>query len=94
MREYDHAIGESKRMLELDPMFPLAYPELGLALVESGRPDEAIAELKQGLAQGHMYPRVKGMLGYAYACAALLLTHGRKTEPPPSVAERRMKWRG
>jgi serine/threonine protein kinase/Tfp pilus assembly protein PilF len=69
MRQYDRAIVESRRMLELDYRFPLAYPEIGLALVESGRPDEAIAQLQLALNAGHTHPRTRGMLGYAYAAA-------------------------
>jgi predicted Zn-dependent protease len=40
--------------------------ELGLAYVEMGMPEKAIAEL-HALDQEPSHPRVKGMLGYAYA---------------------------
>src|SRR5205807_2522571 len=58
-----------QRMLELDPNFPLAYPELGLACVAKGMYTEAVTELQKGLRSGHTHPRVRGMLGYAHASA-------------------------
>lgn len=69
MRRYDEAIAESSIVLKLDPNFPLAYSELALAYVAKGMPAEAIAEIQTALKNGRMHPRVKGMLGYAYASA-------------------------
>jgi len=69
MRQYDRAIAEARKALELDANFFLAYVELGLAHVGNGMHGKAIVELQEALNRGHKHPRVKGMLGYAYASA-------------------------
>src|SRR5262249_819043 len=69
MRRYDDAVAEAQKALELDRDFPLSYVELGLALTQKGMCEKAIVELKEALDRGHQHPRVKGMLGYAYAMA-------------------------
>jgi Tfp pilus assembly protein PilF len=66
-RQYDQAIVEAKKALEMDPNFPLAYAELGTAYVQKGRNEEAIAELRKALDRGQRHPRIRGLLGYAYA---------------------------
>src|SRR5262249_5526527 len=69
MRQYPQAIVEAKKALEIDPKFPLAYVQLGIARVEQGLPDVAIAELNAAIQSGHRHPGVQGALGYAYARA-------------------------
>jgi tetratricopeptide (TPR) repeat protein len=69
LKQYDKAIAEARRALELDPTFPLAYAELATAQVQKGLPEEAIAELTDALAHGQRHPRVRGMLGCAFATA-------------------------
>src|SRR5713226_7673786 len=69
MRQHDQAIAEAQKALALDPNFPLAYAELGLAYVEKGMPKEAIAKLHKAPKGGQEQPRVRGILGYAYVAA-------------------------
>ncbi len=69
MRQHDDAIAEAEKALELDRDFPLAYAELGTALVQKGMCEKAIGELTKALERGLQHPRIKGMLGYAYAVA-------------------------
>jgi tetratricopeptide (TPR) repeat protein len=69
MRRYNDASAAAQKALDLDPDFPLAYAQLGLAHVQNGMGDKAIGELKEALARGYQHPRVLGMLGYAYAVA-------------------------
>jgi eukaryotic-like serine/threonine-protein kinase len=69
LRQYDQAIAEAQKALELDLTFPLAYAELGIAYVQQGRIDEAIARLGRALDLGQKHPSVLGTLGYAYAVA-------------------------
>lgn len=69
MRKYDQAMNEARQTLKMDPNFFLAYRELGLALTQSGRFEEAIAELHKGLNVSKRHTRILGQLGYAYAMA-------------------------
>jgi hypothetical protein len=50
--------------LTLDPGFPLALVHLGRALIQAGRPAEAVEPLKTGAATGFLWPL--GFLGMAY----------------------------
>jgi tetratricopeptide (TPR) repeat protein len=79
--QYDQAIVEAKKALEMDPNFPLAYSQLGEAYVQKGMYPEAITELNQALKRGQRHPRVQGTLGYAYAVA------GRTQEAKKVLAE-------
>src|SRR5262249_19332406 len=81
LRQYDQAIAEAQKALELDPDFQLAYDELGRAYVQRGMVEEAIAALRSALNRGHGHPRVRGMLGYAYATA------GRRAETQQLLGE-------
>jgi serine/threonine-protein kinase len=67
MRQYGLAIAEAKKALELDPNFPLAFAELGVAYAGKGMNEECHAMLHKALDSGQMHPRVQGMLGYIYA---------------------------
>jgi tetratricopeptide (TPR) repeat protein len=76
MRQHDLAILEARKALELDPDYPFAYGELGLAYSQMGAQkkskdmhDKAIAELQEGLKRGKSHPNLAGLLGYAYALA-------------------------
>jgi tetratricopeptide (TPR) repeat protein len=68
-RQHDQAIAESRRALELDPNFFLAYGELGRAYYRKGMPDKSLEELRKapGFAQGHH--AIRGCLGCAHAMA-------------------------
>jgi tetratricopeptide (TPR) repeat protein len=69
MRQYDQAIAEAKKALELDPNFFLAYGELGLAYSQKRIHELAIEALQKGLDVGKNHPRIEGLLGYAYVAA-------------------------
>ena len=81
MEQYDRAITEAKKAIDLDPNFPLAYAQLGTALVQKGMHEEAIAEMQKALDRGQQHPGVRGMLGYAYARA------GKKAEAQKVLEE-------
>jgi tetratricopeptide (TPR) repeat protein len=81
MQRYDDAIAEAEKAVALDRDFPLVYADLGLALVQKGLCDKAIGELNAALARSYQHPRVRGMLGYAYAVA------GRKVEAQKVLGE-------
>jgi tetratricopeptide (TPR) repeat protein len=65
MRQYDQAITEAQKAIELDPNFYFAYGPLGLALSQKGMHEKAIAALQKKLNVG----KGRGLLGYAYAKA-------------------------
>jgi TolB-like protein len=83
MRQYDQAIAESKKALELDPNFLNAYAELSKALAEKGMYDEAIAELRKAPNFLQGTPLFLGQLGYAHAMA------GKRVEAEKFVEELR-----
>jgi tetratricopeptide (TPR) repeat protein len=61
-REYEQSIEASKRALELEPGFPIAYRWIGEALLLLGRYEEAEA----ALAQIQIPSIAAGYLGYCY----------------------------
>jgi tetratricopeptide (TPR) repeat protein len=69
MRRYDEAIDEAKKAIDLDPNFFLAYGESGLAHSQKHMHEEAIQELQTAVARSGGHPRMRGLLGYAYATA-------------------------
>ena len=68
--EYDRAIRELRRALEMSPANTRVQFQIGVTLVAMGRPADAIRELEIAArpAQGHN-SRVEAYLGYAYAAA-------------------------
>jgi tetratricopeptide (TPR) repeat protein len=68
--EYDRAIRELSRALEMGPPNNWVQFEIGVTLVAMGRPADAIRELEIAArpAQGHN-SKVEAYLGYAYAAA-------------------------
>ena len=74
MGQYNQAVIEARKALEVDPIFPVAYVELGTALVQQKRFEEAIAEMQKALDRGQKQPTISGILGCAYALA------GKKAE--------------
>jgi tetratricopeptide (TPR) repeat protein len=70
--EYDRAIRELRRALEMSPPNNWVQFEIGVTLVAMGRNADAIRELEIAVrsapAQGHN-SRVEAYLGYAYAAA-------------------------
>jgi tetratricopeptide (TPR) repeat protein len=66
---YDDAVAAAKKAIELDPNFVLAYGECGRALSETNQHNEAVRVLKIGVERGKGNPRMRGLLGCAYAKA-------------------------
>jgi TolB-like protein/Tfp pilus assembly protein PilF len=88
MGQYDEAIAEAKKALELDPGYFLARAELGLAYTQKGMPQEAIVEL-MGLDLGKGHPWNRGVLGYAHAKAGQTVEARRVLEELKKLAESR-----
>jgi TolB-like protein/DNA-binding SARP family transcriptional activator/Tfp pilus assembly protein PilF len=65
-RAYDRAIREYRRALERDSTFVTARQGLGLALLETGKPEQAIAEYETALNLGAPQPLTWALLGNAY----------------------------
>jgi Flp pilus assembly protein TadD len=72
-RQYDQAIEQLRKTLEMEPNFALAHSRLGQTYILSGRPADAVPELKQAVALSGS-PRATAELGLAYALA------GNRTE--------------
>jgi TolB-like protein/Tfp pilus assembly protein PilF len=68
-REYDRVIEESRKALQLDSHFVLAYFNLGRAHSMMRQHREAIAELKWAFELSGESPAIAMQLGYAYAVA-------------------------
>jgi len=68
-RDYDAAISEYMKALDLDPNFGIAHYFLGQAYLEKSLIDKAIAELEQSVVLTNRSPECVAMLGYAYAVA-------------------------
>ena len=71
-RKYDEAIKQAQIVLEMNPRFADGYHSLGLAYLQEGRYDQAIAVFQkaEGLAElqkADTLPAVSANLGYAYA---------------------------
>ena len=69
MREYDQAIAEAQKALELNPSYGSAYRELGMAYAQKGMHEKAVHALRKGLEFTERHPWIQGLLGYAYATA-------------------------
>jgi serine/threonine-protein kinase len=66
-RQYDKAVAQARTGLDLDPHFPLMRPTLGLALIASGKNDEAISVVSQIPANSPAAPLSTMVLAHAYA---------------------------
>jgi tetratricopeptide (TPR) repeat protein len=69
MGRYDEAIEAAKLAIKLDEHFVLAYGEWGTALSQTKHHDEAIEVLNLAVKYGKGHPRMRGLLGCAYAQA-------------------------
>jgi tetratricopeptide (TPR) repeat protein len=69
MGRYEQAIDAAKKATELDPNFFLAYSEWGTVLTETKQHEEAIGKLKTAVELSKGHPRMRGLLGCAYAKA-------------------------
>src|SRR5262249_48013665 len=65
-RDYERAMRRFCSTLEMDPQFPQARYYLGSALVQAGRPEEAIAQFEKVRANEYRQ-QTSALLGYAYA---------------------------
>ncbi|HEV2112729.1 MAG TPA: tetratricopeptide repeat protein, partial [Terriglobales bacterium] len=65
-REYDHAVDQSRKTIDLDPSYYEVYEVLGLAYEQKGMFSEAIAAFEKGnaLAKAEI---LTGDIGHAYA---------------------------
>ncbi len=70
-RRYDEAIEQCRKVIELNPDYPLARLFMGRAYAEKGMHEEAIVELKKAIRAGGVDGRPKSYLGYAYALAGM-----------------------
>jgi TolB-like protein/Tfp pilus assembly protein PilF/predicted Ser/Thr protein kinase len=68
-REFDLAIRYCRNALELDPNYLAANDFLGLALLQQGKPDEAIQAHEKSVAFARRAPFTLGTLGFAYGMA-------------------------
>jgi tetratricopeptide (TPR) repeat protein len=68
LEDYQQAIEDCKRAIEIDPEFGNPYNDIGAYLIETGKPDEAIPWLKHAIAakryEARCYPHYN--LGRAY----------------------------
>lgn len=67
-RDYERAIRRFQTTLEMDPQFPLARYYLGAALVHSGHPEKAIAQLEK-VKTSEFTQQTAALLGFSYAVA-------------------------
>jgi len=72
-REYDHALVENRRAIELNPTFAAAFCGLGDSLCYEGRYDEAIAQFSRSIELGTHDPQRWAFL--SYGALALLFAH-------------------
>jgi tetratricopeptide (TPR) repeat protein len=80
MGRYDKAIDAAKQAIDLDQYFFLAYGEWGTSLSQENHLDEAIRVLKLAVEHGKGHPRMRGLLGCAYAKT------GKKAEARTEIA--------
>ena len=70
-RDYDRAVEEARKTLELEAGFPSALVILGKAYVQKGMVDESISTFKRRGALLESDPAYDYDLGYAYAVAGM-----------------------
>jgi serine/threonine-protein kinase len=72
-RQYDQAIDESRKALELDPNFAIAYGYMGQAYVEKGLKEEAVAAFRKAR-------ELSGDLNYDAELASAYAVFGHRAE--------------
>lgn len=80
-RDYDRAVEQHLKALEMDPQFTFAYWNLGMVRAQQNRLDEAVEAFRQALA--HSGGGLTFKAHYAYACALA----GRRDEAKQIIAE-------
>lgn len=83
-RQYDAAIEQYRKTLEMQPDFLFAQIFLGMAYEQKGKRAEAIAELAKA-AQAHDNPLALAPLGYAYALSG---EHAKARKVADDLVER------
>ncbi len=68
-RDYDRAIEEFRKTVELGPNFYPGHYDLGMTYVENGMYEKALAELEVAVTLSGGSPRTLSGLAYAYAVA-------------------------
>jgi serine/threonine protein kinase/tetratricopeptide (TPR) repeat protein len=66
-RDYDQAIEQFKKTLEIDPNFPVTHQYLALAYGRSGKYEDAIIEMNKAIALAGRRPVYVANLGYIHA---------------------------
>jgi TolB-like protein/Tfp pilus assembly protein PilF len=66
-REYQQAVEQLEKTLELDPNFGLAYVYLAFALIQQGRYDQAIAAIQKSMEHTGYMPLAISKLGFAHS---------------------------
>jgi len=79
-KRYDEALAQLRSILQLDPDFYWAHPQLGLALELKGAPGEAVAEYQRA-SELNDDPRVLAFVAHAKA------SMGRETEAREILAQ-------
>ncbi|MFZ0060603.1 MAG: tetratricopeptide repeat protein, partial [Pyrinomonadaceae bacterium] len=78
---YQAAIDNSLKFIELDPAFPASYRDLGFSYSKLGRHDEAVAQMEKAALLGNRASWLLADLGYVYAVA------GKRTEALAIIKE-------
>jgi TolB-like protein/DNA-binding winged helix-turn-helix (wHTH) protein len=68
---YTEAIGQYRKVLEIDPDFPLAYLGIGMVYEHMGKYPEAIVELERARTLSGGRPGIIAALGHVYAVAGM-----------------------
>jgi serine/threonine-protein kinase len=66
-QQYDEALDQLNKTIELDPDFHMAYWIIGLVYLDMGMLQEAIAALEKAVALSGEHPGAKATLGLVYA---------------------------
>ena len=69
LRQYDQAIGQYHKTLQMDPNFGVCHAFLGMAYAAKGMHTQAIAEGEKAIALAGERPILLGMLGHSLASA-------------------------
>lgn len=68
-RQYDRALEQYRRTLEMEPHFVMAQREIALVYEQQGRYEEALAAIRQAISEGGENPIVLCLLGHILAAA-------------------------
>jgi len=80
-RQYDRAVEQYRRTLEMEPHFVMAQREIALVYEQQGKYEEALAAIRQAMNQGGENPIVLCVLGH------ILATAGQEVEARKVIAQ-------